>query len=304
MSAPAARMRITSVAVYPYEVVVIAPSGHTHRHELATDRPLEEGDLVPFADERWLVVRIEPNERGPFRAVATPARFRIVLRHADGREEVGAVEPYRDESPWIGHAFATGTGGGAMSWQVTGQRRARDAAGPLIELVAERDFAELEALPRHELEHRPLVAEAAHEALARAERAGLSVEMAALEVGQEADWDEAGRFVDALILEEVDERLLALCGVDADRDPRDRWLDIVGERLRSDLQRLRDDVEGDRDEVSVWQLQGRRIFASAGMPEDEEDPDKAHGWMCRLLDSGALGAAGFKRVRKADLATI
>ena len=30
-------------------------------------------------------------------------------------------------------------------------------------------------------------------------------------------------------------------------------------------------------------------------------PDGGHGWMCRLVDSGALTAAGFQRVRKATL---
>jgi hypothetical protein len=36
-------------------------------------------------------------------------------------------------------------------------------------------------------------------------------------------------------------------------------------------------------------------------PDDEADPDKGHGWMCRLVDSGVLAAAGFERVRKNEL---
>ena len=40
---------------------------------------------------------------------------------------------------------------------------------------------------------------------------------------------------------------------------------------------------------------------AVGSPEDEADPDKGY-WMCRLIDGGALGAAGFSRVRKAELA--
>lgn len=40
---------------------------------------------------------------------------------------------------------------------------------------------------------------------------------------------------------------------------------------------------------------------TVGSYEDEFDPDRGHGWLCRLLDSGALGIAGFTRVRKYDL---
>ena len=40
----------------------------------------------------------------------------------------------------------------------------------------------------------------------------------------------------------------------------------------------------------------------SGSEDDESDPDSGHGWMCRLLDSEALGAAGFERVRKAEIA--
>jgi hypothetical protein len=76
----------------------------------------------------------------------------------------------------------------------------------------------------------------------------------------------------------------------------------VRERLRSDLDRFRGDVEGDHDEIEEWSFRGGRIFASVGTEDDESDPDKGHGWMCRLVDSEALGAAGFERVRKAELA--
>ena len=75
----------------------------------------------------------------------------------------------------------------------------------------------------------------------------------------------------------------------------------VKERLRSDLEAFRNDVEGDHDEIEEWDFQGGRIFASVGTYEDEFDPNSGHGWMCRLTDSGALGVAGFERVRKYEL---
>jgi hypothetical protein len=53
--------------------------------------------------------------------------------------------------------------------------------------------------------------------------------------------------------------------------------------------------------IEEWQFRGGRIFASVGSADHEADPDLGHGWMSRLVDSGALTAAGFQRVRKATL---
>ncbi|MDX6514036.1 MAG: hypothetical protein QOE36_3540, partial [Gaiellaceae bacterium] len=138
-------------------------------------------------------------------------------------------------------------------------------------------------------------------ALARADEAGLFVELVALEPGEEPDWDEAQRYIDALILEEIEDDLLELCGVDPARDPHESWLDTVKERLRTDLEQFRVDIEGDHDEIEEWDFRGGRIFAAVGTFEDEANPASGHGWMIRLVDAGALGAAGFERVRKAQL---
>jgi hypothetical protein len=63
----------------------------------------------------------------------------------------------------------------------------------------------------------------------------------------------------------------------------------------------RADVEGDHKEIEEWEFRDGRVFASVGSMSDEAHPDRGHGWMCRLADAGALAAAGFVRVRKADL---
>ena len=73
------------------------------------------------------------------------------------------------------------------------------------------------------------------------------------------------------------------------------------ERLRADLEAFRADIEGDHDEIEEWDFRGGRIFASVGTFEDEADPNSGHGWMCRLVDSEALGAAGFDRVQRVQL---
>ena len=75
----------------------------------------------------------------------------------------------------------------------------------------------------------------------------------------------------------------------------------VKTRLLEDLDRLRADIEGDHDQIQEWEFRDGRIFASLGSVDDEADPNSGHGWLCRLLDSGALGAASFSRVRKAEL---
>lgn len=197
--------------------------------------------------------------------------------------------------------------GEPISWEVTDERRAYDDSGePYLDLVAERDYGEAEGdLPDHELEHALArgddLTDAAQEALARADQAGLAVELAALDPGEAADWDEAARYVDALTLDTVEDDLLEQCGVNTGKDPEGTWLDTVKQRLREDLERFRADVEGDHDEIQEWDFRDGRVFASVGSVDDESDPDSGHGWLCRLLDSGALGAAGFSRVRKTQL---
>jgi hypothetical protein len=89
--------------------------------------------------------------------------------------------------------------------------------------------------------------------------------------------------------------------VDSDSDPRETWLPRVQERLLDDLERFRADVEGDHAEIEEWEFADGRVFAAVGSRDDEANPDKGYGWMCRLVDAGALGAAGFSRVRKAQL---
>jgi hypothetical protein len=103
------------------------------------------------------------------------------------------------------------------------------------------------------------------------------------------------------VLEEIERDLIEVCGVEPDRDPRETWLPTVQERLRVDLQLFRADIEGDHHEIEEWDFLGGRVFASVGSADDESNPDKGHGWMCRLVDAEALGAAGFERVRKAQL---
>src|SRR5687768_5435045 len=85
---------------------------------------------------------------------AKPARYRLRLRHPDGREEVGAFRRFRSDGPMLGHAFSTLERGQPVSWRVADQQVVRDADGePYLELIAERDSGELEELPDHELEH-------------------------------------------------------------------------------------------------------------------------------------------------------
>jgi hypothetical protein len=264
--------------------------------------------VLRLAGRDWLVEELDEPEDGPARATAKPARYRLLLRHPDGREEAGAFRRYRPDGPRVGHALSTLEDGQPISWAVVDERLETDEHGdPYLALVAERDYAEQEgSLPDHELEHVLArggdgLSEGAAATLDRARDAGLAIELVALDPGEAPDWEEAQRYLDALGLDEVEDDLLELCGVDPDRDPRDTWLDTVRERLREDLERFRGDIEGDKDEIEEWDFQDGRVFASVGSPDDESDPDSGHGWLTRLVDSGALGAAGFARVRKAEL---
>jgi len=279
-----------------YEVVTVNRTGSEHRRPYTAESELAPGSVIRLNGRDWLVEAV-----GDGRAVAEPARYRLTLRHPDGHEEVGAMRRYRPDAPRVGHMFTTGQ----VSWQVVDERLERDSEGPYLQLLAERDFGEIEGLPNHELEHaearRDELPEPAQATFARADDAGLEVELVALEPGEAPDWPEAEAYIDALILEEIEDDLLEQCGVDPDNDPRESWLDKVKERLRTDLERFRGDVEGDHDEIEEWDFRDGRIFASIGSYEDESNPDSGHGWLCRLTDVGALSAAGFQRVRRAQL---
>ena len=155
-------------------------------------------------------------------------------------------------------------------------------------------------LPEHELEH-AVTPEEAVETLSRAEASGELVELVALEPGEAPDWAEAERYIDALIIDEIEDDLLVLCGVDPDNDPRDGWIDTVRARLREDLRRFREDIETNHDQIEEWDFRDGRVFASIGSFDDQANPDSGHGWLSRLVDAGPLYAAGFSRVRQAQL---
>jgi hypothetical protein len=290
-----------------YEIVIRTRAGKERVHRYASDEALGPGDVVRLEGRFWLIERVE-SEATPARAAAKPARYRLRLRHPDGREEVGAFRRFRPGAPGVGHALTTTEDGQPVSWEVIDEQLARDEEGePYLELVAERNYAELEELPDHELEHALAAREeeslpaGAAATLSRTAEAALAVELVALEPGEEPDWAAAARFIDALILEEIEDDLLELCGVDPDENPRETWLETVKQRLRSDLERFRADIEGDHDQIEEWDFRGGRVFASVGSFDDEADPESGHGWMCRLADSETLAAAGFERVRKSEL---
>lgn len=237
-----------------------------------------------------------------------PARYRIRMRYPDRREELGAFRRFRTDAPHVGHAFTTVEDGRPESWGIVDERVARDEQGePYLEFLAERDFAEVEEVPDHELEH--ALARSADRLPAEvtdrfdlASDTGLAVELVALEPGEAPDWEEATRYLDALVLDEIEDDLLEMCGVEPDRDRRDTWLERVKSRLRDDLVRFRADIEGEHSQIDEWDYLDGRIFASTGTTEDESDPDAGHGWLCRLVDAGVLAAAGFSRVRKTEIA--
>jgi len=290
---------------FHYAVETRRRAGRERFHDFASDEPLEPGGVLRLDGRYWLIEAINETGDGPARAVAEPARYRLRLRHPDGREELGGFRRFRPDAPRVGHSFTTLEDGAQASWEVVEQRLERDEQGPYLDFVAERDYDVAETPPDHELEH--TLARAGDElpdsiqtTLSRADQRGLSIELEGLEPGEEPDWDEAERFIDALVIEEVSEDLLELCGVNPDHEPMDTWLQTVQERLRSDLAQFRADIEAD-DQIEQWGFRDGTIFATSGSPEDEADPLSAHGWMCRLQDAEVLGAAGFVRVRKAEL---
>ena len=290
-----------STQPHQYQVVATPRVGPPRTHAYASDDPLGPGDVLRLEGRFWLVTDSDPP-----RLLAVPARYRIRLRHPDGHEELGAFRRYRPGVPRLEHTFTTIEDKQPVVWEVEEANVARDDDGePYLDLVARRDYDEADALPDHELEHAlearddDDLPEAASATLADAASAGLSVELVALEPGDRPDWEAARRYIDDLILDEMAEGLLEEAGVDTARSPRETWADAAKERLRADLDSVRADVDGAHDQIEEWDFRGGRVFAAIGAYEGESNPDTGYGWLCRLLDSGALGAAGFHRVRKA-----
>jgi hypothetical protein len=288
---------------YHYEVAVRHPPGAEHVHPYASHEPLEPGEVIRLEGRYWLIESLDGT-----RALAKPARYGLVLRHPDGTEEAGAIRRFGPESPGLGHAFSTIEDNQPASWQVVDEHLARDGDGePYLELVAERDFTEVEEPPDHELEHtlseglEDELPDSAQEIFARAGEEGNSLELVALEPGEEPDWPETQNYIDALTLDLVEDDLLELCGVDTRRQPQESWLATVKERLTEDRDSFRADMEGEADQIEEWSFRGGRIFATVGTPDDQANPESGHGWMCRLLDAGVLRVAGFERVKKARL---
>ena len=236
-----------------------------------------------------------------------PARYRLVLRHPDGRTEAGAFRRYRSDAPRIGHSFSDDRRRRSRQLAGRGRPAAARRAGQAVPRADRR--ARLQRgrgapdLPEHELEHalaRDDDRDDAVAALARAEEAGQLVELVALEPGEAPDWDEAGRYIDALILEEIEDDLFELCGVDTRNDSQDTWLETVKARLHEDLRASartsRATTTRSRSGISVTAAcSPRSALRRPG------DPDVGHGWLSRLVDSSASAAAGFTRVRKASL---
>jgi hypothetical protein len=281
-----------------YTLVTHDRTAREHARPYTSQDPLEPGSVVLLGGRYWLVERVEDGA-----VHARPARYRLILRHPDGHEEAGAFRRYREDAPRVGHQLATFEYGEPVSWAIVEQRLGRDHAGePFLESIAERDHGEAESLPDHQLEHALEQdrdgAVAAAPALARATRAGLAVELVALEAGQAPGWQEASRYLESLILEELEDDLIEQCGVDTRHDPQERWLDTVKRRLRDDLDSFRTDTEGLHDEIEEWDFRGSRIFAAVGRFDDDSNPSSSYGWMCRLVDAGVLQAAGFYRARK------
>jgi hypothetical protein len=283
---------------FSYRLVTLGRTGREHARPFTSQDSLAPGSVVLLGGRYWLVERVDDAD-----VHARPARYRLTLRHPNRREEAGAFRRFRADAPTVGHQLATFENGEPVSWAVVGQRVGRDDAGePFLEWIAEREHGEVESLPDHQLEHaleqdRDGAVPAAA-ALAQATRTGMAVELVALEAGEAPDWQEASRYLESLILEELEDDLIEQCGVDTRHDPQERWLDTVKRRLRDDLDSFRADTEGLHGEIEEWDFRGSRIFAAIGSFDDDSNPSSGYGWMCRLVDAGVLQAAGFYRARK------
>ena len=284
---------------FSYKIITHDRTGKERVRSFTSTDALAPGTVVLLGGRYTLVERVEQE-----RVWARPARYRLTLRHPDGRKEEGAFRRFRPDAPAVGHQLTTFENGAPISWAVVEQHLAHDAGScPFLDSIAERDYAEAESLPDHELEHtlerdHDDDTAAAAATLSRATEAGLAIELVGLEAGQAPDLEEASSYLESLILEELEDDLIEQCGVNPGRDRQATWLGIVKRRLRNDVDSFRADIEGRHEEIERWVFHGARIFATVGRFDDDLNPSSGFGWMCRLVDSGVLLAGGFFRVRK------
>src|SRR6266513_1296461 len=106
-----------------YEAVALTRAGGERVHTYASETALGPGDVIHMTGRDWLVERVEADADPP-RLVVKPARYRLRLRHPDGREELGAFRRWRSDAPTVGHTFSTLEDGAPISWQVSDSRLA------------------------------------------------------------------------------------------------------------------------------------------------------------------------------------
>jgi hypothetical protein len=186
---------------FSYTLVTHDRMGREQTRPYASRDPLAPASIVLLGGRYWLVDRVDGAT-----VQARPARYRLMLRHPDGRVEAGAFRRFRADSPVVGHQLTTFEDGAPISWAVVKQRLDRDDAGePFLESIAERDYTEVESLSDHQLEHALAQGEddagATVSALSRATEAGRAVELVGLEAGQAPDWVEASRYLESLVIE-------------------------------------------------------------------------------------------------------
>ena len=73
-----------------YQLVHVNRVGHEHTQPYRSETELSEGDLVHVEGRDWLVDAVDGEQ-----VRLEPARYRLVLRHPDGRVESGAFRRYR-----------------------------------------------------------------------------------------------------------------------------------------------------------------------------------------------------------------
>ena len=287
-----------------YQLVHVNRLGHELTHAYSSETELAEGDLLRVEGRDWLVDGHRGRARTA-RARALPARAAPSGRAHGGRRLPPLPARRAADRPQLQHGRRRRARSAGRSPTSASQR---DEQGkPYLELTAERDYSEAEDapdLPEHELEH--ALARDDGRGRRRARRgprqSGQLVELVALEPGEAPDWAEAERYIDALVIEEIEDDLLVLCGVDPDNDPRDGWLDTVKARLREDLRRFRDGHrERPRPDRGVGLPRRPRLRLDRQLRRPGEPGSRP-----RLAEPAGrrrrqLYAAGFSRVRQAQL---
>ena len=227
----------------------------------------------------WLVDAVEEGDTA--RVVAKPARYRLRLRHPDGREELGAFRRMRAGQPATRPLVHDARGRGSRQLGASSRRRSPTTSRTSRSSTSSPSATT--ARPRATCPTTSSSTRSPASADGSGRRQGVDRRGDALRACRSSSPRSSrtrrrtGRRLAATSRPSVSTRSRTTCSSCAAStrgdDSEGTWLETVQARLRDDLESFSADVEGDHDEIEEWDFHRRPRLRLRGLgPDDEVRP--------------------------------